>query len=562
MTSVSGILLWLAPYIFSIAAFAILVEQITYIKKKRSVPGPNLVLPFVGNAIQLVRNPTEFWDQQSIMAKSSGEGFSVNYIIGRFIVFIRSTDLSHKIFANVRPDGFHLIGHPFGKKLFGEHNLIYMMGQEHKDLRRRIAPNFTPKALSTYTELQQHIILKHLKSWIDTPDSGTKAFPLRLLCRDMNLETSQNVFVGPYLSGESRKRFEVDYNFFNVGLMKLPIDLPGFAFRNARLAVSRLVRTLAVCAEDSKTKMRSGEEPTCLVDFWMQEVVREIVATEEAGEKPPPHTGSTEVGGHLFDFLFASQDASTSSLLWAVTLLDSHPEVLQRVRKEVSSIWSPESDQLITADQLREMRYTEAVAREVIRYRAPATLVPHIAGVDFPLTDTYTIPKGTIVFPSVYESSFQGFIEPDLFDPDRFMEERQEDRVYKKNYLAFGAGPHQCVGQRYAINHLVLFIAMFTSLFDFKRERSDGCDEIAYVPTICPRDDCRVVVSLRCRRFPCLSLSTTCEENRQVKRQLSSRLRLLRMQLPVRVERGEIITIAAYSPLMVLGRAPPPFPEK
>ncbi|KAL8235977.1 hypothetical protein R6Q59_017058 [Mikania micrantha] len=505
MTSVSGILLWLAPYIFSIAAFAILVEQITYIKKKRSVPGPNLVLPFVGNAIQLVRNPTEFWDQQSIMAKSSGEGFSVNYIIGRFIVFIRSTDLSHKIFANVRPDGFHLIGHPFGKKLFGEHNLIYMMGQEHKDLRRRIAPNFTPKALSTYTELQQHIILKHLKSWIDTPDSGTKAFPLRLLCRDMNLETSQNVFVGPYLSGESRKRFEVDYNFFNVGLMKLPIDLPGFAFRNARLAVSRLVRTLAVCAEDSKTKMRSGEEPTCLVDFWMQEVVREIVATEEAGEKPPPHTGSTEVGGHLFDFLFASQDASTSSLLWAVTLLDSHPEVLQRVRKEVSSIWSPESDQLITADQLREMRYTEAVAREVIRYRAPATLVPHIAGVDFPLTDTYTIPKGTIVFPSVYESSFQGFIEPDLFDPDRFMEERQEDRVYKKNYLAFGAGPHQCVGQRYAINHLVLFIAMFTSLFDFKRERSDGCDEIAYVPTICPRDDCRVVVSLRCRRFPCLS---------------------------------------------------------
>ncbi|KAI7738100.1 hypothetical protein M8C21_013984, partial [Ambrosia artemisiifolia] len=241
------------------------------------------------------------------MAKSSGLGFSANYIIGRFIVFIRSTDLSHKVFANVRPDAFHLVGHPFGKKLFGEHNLIYMMGQQHKDLRRRIAPNFTPKALSTYTELQQHIILKHLKSWLDLPNSSTKPFPLRLLCRDMNLETSQNVFVGPYLSGESRKRFEVDYNYFNVGLMKLPIDLPGFAFRNARLAVSRLVKTLAVCAEDSKKKMKSGEDPTCLVDFWMQDTIREITLAEDVAVNPPPHTSSIEIGGHLFDFLFASQ---------------------------------------------------------------------------------------------------------------------------------------------------------------------------------------------------------------------------------------------------------------
>jgi cytochrome P450 family 710 subfamily A protein len=46
------------------------------------------------------------------------------------------------------------LGHPFGKKFFGEHNLIYMLGEDHKNLRRWIAPNFTPKALSTYTSLQ------------------------------------------------------------------------------------------------------------------------------------------------------------------------------------------------------------------------------------------------------------------------------------------------------------------------------------------------------------------------------------------------------------------------
>ncbi|KAK6932225.1 Cytochrome P450 [Dillenia turbinata] len=491
-------------YFVSLLLFIFFVEQLKYLKKKRFVPGPSLVLPFIGNAIPLVRNPTKFWDLQADLAKSSELGFSANYIIGKFIVFIRSTELSHKIFSNVRPDAFHLIGHPFGKKLFGEHNLIYMMGQDHKDLRRRIAPNFTPKALSIYTALQQKIILQHLKKWVQMCSDNHSSISLRLLCRDMNLETSQTVFVGPYLEEESRKRFNVDYNLFNVGLMKLPIDLPGSAFQNARLAVSRLVETLSVCAEKSKKELNSGGEPKCLIDFWMQDTLREISDASASGSPPPPHSSNIEIGGHLFDFLFAAQDASTSSLLWAVTLLDSHPEVLKKVREEVSKLWDVEKDELITAEELREMKYTEAVAREVVRFRAPATLVPHIAGEDFPLTESYVIPKGTIVFPSVFESSFQGFPEAERFHPDRFLEDRREDRIYKRNFLAFGAGAHQCVGQRYALNHLILFIAMFTTLIDFSRDRSDGCDDITYVPTICPKDDCRVFLSQRCARYPSL----------------------------------------------------------
>ncbi|KAL1562586.1 sterol 22-desaturase [Salvia divinorum] len=481
------------PHIISIVALLLLLEQLSYLRNKRFLPGPALVLPFVGNAISLVADPTDFWNRQSAYAKSTSIGISANYIIGRYILYVYSSDLSHKIFANVRPDAFHLVGHPFGKKLFGEHNLIYMFGQDHKDLRRQIAPNFTPKALYIYTDIQQRIIIQHLARWLRQTPPG-KSVPLRILCRDMNLETSQTVFVGPYLDESSRVRFNVDYNFFNVGLMKLPIDLPGFAFRNARLAVERLIETLSSCAASSERRMETKEEePSCLIDFWMQENLRLAADKEKKYE-----CSHREIGGHLFDFLFAAQDASTSSLLWAVALLDSHPRVLARVREEVSQHWSPESGNLISGDQLREMKFTEAVAREVVRIRAPATMVPHIAGVDFPLTENYTVPKGTIVFPSVFDSSFQGFTEPDKFDPDRFMELRQEDRVYKKNYLAFGSGAHQCVGQRYAINHLMLFISVFTALIDFKRDRSDGCDEIAYVPTIVPRDDCRVFLSPRC----------------------------------------------------------------
>ena len=56
-----------------------------------------------------------------------------------------------------------------------------------------------------------------------------------------------------------------------------------------------------------------------------------------------------------------------------MTLLDSHPEVLAKVRVEVESIWLPESYSLITSDQIEKMKNTHAVAHEILRYRAPVT---------------------------------------------------------------------------------------------------------------------------------------------------------------------------------------------
>ena len=81
-------------------------------------------------------------------------GLSWNTLIGNYIVFVRDSELSHKIFSNVRPDGFCLIRHPFGKALFGKQNMIMMMGDIHKDLRRRLTPLFTYKALGLYVDLQ------------------------------------------------------------------------------------------------------------------------------------------------------------------------------------------------------------------------------------------------------------------------------------------------------------------------------------------------------------------------------------------------------------------------
>ena len=97
----------------------------------------------------------------------------------------------------------------------------------------------------------------------------------------------------------------------------------------------------SICIEQSKENMKKGKEPTCLIDFWMQEIVKKLTALSEFGETtvaPLLNTSNVEMGSYLFDFLFDARDASTSSLLWAMTLLDSHPKVLAKVHEEVESI--------------------------------------------------------------------------------------------------------------------------------------------------------------------------------------------------------------------------------
>ncbi len=68
-----------------------------------------------------------------------------------------------------------------------------------------------------------------------------------------------------------------------------------------------------------------------------------------------------------------------------------------------------------------QLVYTRAVIKEILRIRPPAPLVPQMAVADVRLTDDYTVPKGTIVVPSLLAVCLQVFPDAEKFDPDRMM---------------------------------------------------------------------------------------------------------------------------------------------
>lgn len=60
------------------------------------------------------------------------------------------------------------------------------------------------------------------------------------------------------------------------------------------------------------------------------------------------------------------QDASTASLVWVLTLMAEHPEVLERVRAEQAAA-RPDLNATVTAETLTQMPYTRQVCHALLR---------------------------------------------------------------------------------------------------------------------------------------------------------------------------------------------------
>ena len=68
------------------------------------------------------------------------------------------------------------------------------------------------------------------------------------------------------------------------------------------------------------------------MDFWAQRCLDEIEEADAAGLPQPGHTTDAAMADTVMDFLFASQDASTASLVWLTCVMADRPDILAKVR--------------------------------------------------------------------------------------------------------------------------------------------------------------------------------------------------------------------------------------
>jgi cytochrome P450 len=88
--------------------------------------------------------------------------------------------------------------------------------------------------------------------------------------------------------------------------------------------------------------------------------------------------------------------------------------------------------------------------------------------------------------------------EPERFDPDRFTEERSQERA-RGVYMPFGAGQRLCVGRGFALMAARLLLATIAQRFSLRLAPGHRVERRVAI-TLSPRHGMRMVLSRRAGR--------------------------------------------------------------
>ncbi|GAA94222.1 uncharacterized protein L969DRAFT_93604 [Mixia osmundae IAM 14324] len=486
-----------------IIASLLILEQSVYKLKKRHLPGPSWTIPVIGRFADSL-NPT-----MEVYKKGWEVPLSAVSVFNIFIVMASENKYTRKILNSPSYTEPCLVAS--AKQVLLKENWVFLNGKVHSEYRKGLNCLFTRKALGLYLETQERIYKATFEKWLADPSE--KARPMQMAFRDLNMETSLRVFCGDYIPDSGAQEISDKYWLITqaLELVNFPLALPGTKVYKAIQARKSAMTWLEHASAQSKLRMSAGGEPNCLVDRWIKEmlVAKKYADTSEQGEGDEAGSrpmlireySDHEIAMVVLSFLFASQDAMTSSITFGFQYLADYPQVLSKVREEQYRIRNNDVTAPLTLDLIDQMPYTRAVVKEVLRIRPPVIMVPYATTKAFPISDDYTVPAGTMCIPSFWNSLHDPSVypEPDEFLPERWLEGGSAigEGSSPKNYLVFGSGPHRCIGQEYAQLHMTAVFGTASVLMNWQHELTPESDKIKIIATIFPQDECRLKFTAR-----------------------------------------------------------------
>ena len=257
----------------------------------------------------------------------------------------------------------------------------------------------------------------------------------------------------------------------NIPIIKKIIDVPNFPRKGCLFLKNALMKTVDMRRDGSAGRRND------IIDLVIDELEKKNNTKQDSiGEDDYEKAANIDMSSvrkvdldkeqvlvsNAFLLFGAALDTTSSTLTFAVHYLLKYPHYQDKIREEITKVVGEENN--LTFESIQEMKFLDKFLYETLRNKHPfGHILERICTKDYLIPGTnYTVKKGEVVnFTMVYEKmkveNNSSFYNPAEFDPDNFDSSNNPDSF---SFLAFGQGPRNCIGKRYAMMSMKIAIIM------------------------------------------------------------------------------------------------------
>lgn len=385
-------------------------------------------LPIIGEALTLLRDPDRFargaYETDGPVSWRAGLGRKMVVVLGPdgYTEVQRNED---KAFAS-GPGYEPVIGR------FFDRGLLLLDFEEHRFHRRMMQAAFAPDRLGGYLDGMNPTIDDHLATW-QTRGRLRAAPAFKRLALDVATQT--------FLGVESGARSKAMGRAFNdcvvAGGAPIRIPLPGARWSLPGTEWSRGIRARKFLESElgAMVAAKRTSEGTDLFSVLCRVQSEDDDVLSDA-----------DVVNHMIFLMFAAHDTSTATMTTMAHHLALNQEWQERCRAESLALGDHAS-----YDELQQLSSLDNVMKESLRMTPPIPIMFRGAVKDTQLLGRF-IPEGTLLgmMTKFTHHMPEYWSDPYTFDPDRFSEERREDKGHRNLYVPFGSSAHKCIGMHFA----------------------------------------------------------------------------------------------------------------
>jgi cytochrome P450 len=297
--------------------------------------------------------------------------------------------------------------------------LMVSEGELWKRQRRMIQPAFHEKALATLTDVILAENLALLKQWGEAAASNQSVN----ITTDISASTLKITLTSIF--GEDYDQVAAQFNIISNEHARTMRFAESFRpLRKIVLEIAQQRRSRNVTRTDFLGMLMGARDQKTGQPMSDAQLVNEII--------------TLVVAGH---------ETTASTLDWTWYLLSQHPEVEEKLARELAAL--PENT-LPGLNQLPQFPYSRQVIEEALRLYPAGWLMTRRALKDDRLGE-YFVPSGTEIYiaPYIIQRHPALWRQPNRFNPDRFAVDLSNER-HPHAMIPFSAGPRKCIGEMLA----------------------------------------------------------------------------------------------------------------